>query len=387
MRNTNAVSDESDDGTDLDFVTAQFWKCNIKKKTKPTPMENCDLKLETETKLCVRSRDTCSTRRTPDNTSVNILSLLSKRTLSGKCHQNVKRNILNNFLPKSPSVVAQYSHKVFCGNYCGVGGNTFMTASQDCLIRLYDTQQGNFALTETLEARDVGWSVLDVAVSHAGDCLVYSSWNENLHLVNLSSETGDKDRQHLPLPLAPDDVQFCLFCVTFSDDDSEIIGGSNDGCIYIYDRGVDRRTNQIHAHHADVNTVCFMDQNTNVLASGADDGLCKIWDRRSLREDHPTPVGVLAGHVDGIAYISPKGDGRYLISNSKDQSIKLWDLRKFSNRDTVESGLRAVSGQRWDYRWQRVPKYVAKSRGVVTGDSSVMTYTGHTVLQTLIRYY
>ena len=94
-----------------------------------------------------------------------------------------------------------------------------------------------------------------------------------------------------------------------------------------------------------------MDENTNVLASGADDGLVKVWDRRSLREDNPKPVGVLAGHVDGVAYISPKGDGRHLISNSKDQSIKLWDLRKFSDKTTIEKGLKAVSGQRWDYRY------------------------------------
>ena len=33
------------------------------------------------------------------------------------------------------------------------------------------------------------------------------------------------------------------------------------------------------------------------------------------------------GHVDGIAFLDPKGDGRHLISNSKDQTIKLWDIR------------------------------------------------------------
>lgn len=32
---------------------------------------------------------------------------------------------------------------------------------------------------------------------------------------------------------------------------------------------------------------------------------------------------------------------RYLISNSKDQTIKLWDLRRFSSEETV---VRALSG-------------------------------------------
>ena len=80
------------------------------------------------------------------------------------------------------------------------------------------------------------------------------------------------------------------------------------------------------AHSADVNTVCFVDDNTNVLASGADDGIVKVtqaltchrviisvsqvWDRRSLRETEPRPVGQFCGHSDGLVYITSKGDGR-----------------------------------------------------------------------------
>jgi len=364
----------------------KFWKKHsVTSSTSSTSsvMESCDLKLETENNLAIEptsGSNQCTKRK---RRNCNIMNFIQNQSLNGGCLPNVKRRILSQFLPSQPTTVALYRHKVFCGKYCGNNGNMFMTASQDCMIRLFDTQNGNFAHKETIEARDVGWSVLDVAVSHAGDCLVYSSWSENLHSVKLTSD--ESQRSHVPLPVAPDDVQFCIFSVTFSQDDKEILGGSNDGCIYIYDRPSDQRSGQICAHSTDVNTVCFMDENTNVLASGADDGLVKIWDRRSLREDSPKPVGVLAGHVDGIAYISPKGDGRHLISNSKDQSIKLWDLRKFSDKSTIEQGLKAVSGQRWDYRWQRVPKYVHRDKTIVGGDTSVMTYTGHTVLQTLIR--
>jgi hypothetical protein len=41
------------------------------------------------------------------------------------------------------------------------------------------------------------------------------------------------------------------------------------------------------AHEDDVNAVAFVDTPTHVVASGGDDGLCKIWDRRALRESHP----------------------------------------------------------------------------------------------------
>lgn len=60
--------------------------------------------------------------------------------------------------------------------------------------------------------------------------------------------------------------------------------------------------------------------------------------------------------MDGITYIDSRGDGRYLISNSKDQSIKLWDVRVFSNEAAANESLKAVRNQPWDYRWQGVPK-------------------------------
>lgn len=75
-----------------------------------------------------------------------------------------------------------------------------------------------------------------------------------------------------------------------------------------------------------------------------------------MNETDPHPVGVLAGHMDGITYIDPRGDGRYLITNSKDQTIKLWDVRAFSDHNGEQNTRKAVANQNWDYRWQRVPK-------------------------------
>lgn len=37
------------------------------------------------------------------------------------------------------------------------------------------------------------------------------------------------------------------------------------------------------------------------------------------------------GHLEGITFLDSRGDGRYLISNGKDQTIKLWDIRKMSS--------------------------------------------------------
>lgn len=55
-----------------------------------------------------------------------------------------------------------------------------------------------------------------------------------------------------------------------------------------------------------MNAVAFADSSSQLLFSGSDDALCKVWDRRTLREDRPQPVGQLAGHRDGITFIHSK---------------------------------------------------------------------------------
>ena len=47
------------------------------------------------------------------------------------------------------------------------------------------------------------------------------------------------------------------------------------------------------------------------------------------------PAGKLVGHLEGITFIDSRGDGRYFISNSKDQTIKLWDIRTMSTTTSL----------------------------------------------------
>lgn len=284
------------------------------------------------------------------------------------------------FLPNYQAGLVYYPGKAFCGTFAR-NGDIFMTACQDCVIRIYDTSKGDFKQFKSVSARDVGWSILDMAVSPDGLYFVYSSWSQFLHLCNVFGE----HEVHEPLPLSPRDRRFCIFSLQFSCDGKDILGGANDSCLYVYDREAHQRSLKIRAHDGDVNAVAFADKTSQILFSAGDDGLCKVWDRRTLSERDPKPVGILAGHSNGIIFIDSKNDGRYLITNSKDQSIKLWDVRAFSSKEGVQATKMAVACQNWDYRWQRVPKKLLDLCDKLPGDTSLMTYKGHTVLQTHIR--
>lgn len=287
--------------------------------------------------------------------------------------------VFSHFLPNHLAFTDLYSQKAFCGIYSR-DGRLFMSACQDQRIRLYDCTYGAFRKFRSVKARDVGWSVLDVAFTPDGAHFLYSSWSDYIHICNIYGENGT----HTALDLRPDERRFAVFSLAVSSDGKEVLGGANYGCVYVFDMEQNKRTLKIEAHEDDVNAVAFADTSSHILFSGGDDAICKVWDRRTMREDDPRPVGILAGHQDGITFIDSKGDARYLISNSKDQTIKLWDMRRFSGHEGLEASRQAVTQQNWDYRWQQVPKK-AQRRSKLPGDTSLMTYRGHGVLHTLIR--
>lgn len=330
--------------------------------------------------ISLATRQACGITDGSNKYNLSIASMIQRRTIGPAFSVGEKCRISNSFLPNKMDQIAKYNSKIYCGSY-SKDGRLFITASQDKWLRVYHTHNGDFVHFKKIPARDVGWSILDTAFSPDGSTVVYSSWSECLYQCPIY---GDSNMQE-SLSLCPGMRRFCVFSLKFSNDGREILGGANDGYLYVYDRECHQRVFRIEGHEDDVNAVTFADGTSQIFYSAGDDGLCKVWDKRTLTETDPRPVGVLAGHMDGITYIDSRGDSRYLITNCKDQTIKLWDVRAFSGEIGESNTRKAVSSQNWDYRWQRVPKRMYKTRNLLEGDTSVMTYRGHSVLQTLIR--
>ncbi|KAG8455398.1 hypothetical protein GDO86_001550 [Hymenochirus boettgeri] len=342
----------------------------------------------------IRTQILLATGRHCTHRKNSIPRLLLERERTGCGFTMGERSrVTSHFLPNHVCATDSYSQKAFCGVY-SPDGSIFMSACQDQNIRLYDCRHGSFKKFRTVQARDVGWSVLDVAFTPDGGHFLYSSWSDYIHVCNIYGDT----ESHTALDLSPSERRFAVFSITVSSDGREVLGGVSCLCklhcavftgpmmavFMFYDREQATRTLKIVSHEDDVNAVSFADDSCHILYSGGDDALCKVWDRRTMREDDPKPVGILAGHQDGITFIDSKGDARYLLSNSKDQSIKLWDIRRFSGPEGLEASRRAVTQQNWDYRWQQVPKRALRKKRL-PGDTSLMTYRGHGVLHTLIR--
>ena len=159
------------------------------------------------------------------------------------------------------------------------------------------------------------------------------------------------------------------------------MGGTSDNSVYVHDIETQKSTLRIRGHSNEVNAVCFGDASSpHILYSGSDDALIKVWDRRSMGDSRE--AGVFMGHREGLTYVDSKGDGRYVLSNGKDQLMKLWDLRKMMSTERASKLDPIVQDNNFDYRHMVYPvdKYEPHPN-----DCSVVTFRGHSVLRTLIR--
>ncbi|KMT05828.1 hypothetical protein BVRB_7g165700 [Beta vulgaris subsp. vulgaris] len=302
-------------------------------------------------------------------------------TSADRCH------VASRYLPvKGPWLVDQMSSRAYVSQF-STDGSLFVTGFQGSHIRIYNVNKG-WKVQKNIVAKSLRWTITDTSLSPDQQYLVYSSMSPLVHIVDIGSAATESLANVTDIHDGLDFSQygessypFGIFCIKFSTDGRELVAGTSDDAIYVYDLEANKLSLRISAHTSDVNTVCFADESGHLIISGSDDNLCKVWDRRCFIA-RGKPAGVMLGHLEGITYIDSRGDGRYFISNGKDQCIKLWDVRKMSSNVTCDHISRTYE---WDYRWMDYPQQAKNVRH--PNDQSVATYEGHSVLRTLIRCY
>ncbi|XP_057776593.1 LEC14B protein-like isoform X2 [Salvia miltiorrhiza] len=322
---------------------------------------------------------------------ISTLKMLAGReaNLSGRGRFSLAdcRHVLSRYLPVyGPCIVDQMSTRAYVSQF-SADGSLLIAAFQGSQIRIYDVEKG-WKVRKNILARSLRWTITDTSLSPDQQWLVYASMSPVIQIVDAGSDTCESlaniTEVHDGLDLSSHDdggYSFGIFSLQFSTDGQEVVAGSSDGDIHVCDLNTKKVSLHISAHTSDVNSVCFVDESGHLIFSGSDDSFCKVWDRRCFAGSGK-PAGVLMGHLEGITFIDSRRDGRYLISNSKDQAIKLWDLRKMSSNSICYQGYRNYE---WDYRWMNYPQQARDFKH--PHDQSVATYKGHSVLRTLIRCY
>lgn len=308
----------------------------------------------------------------------SIVGGIRERELSST-YRNSHKHLGRHFVPKQHAKqLKQYEAEVYSGQY-SEDGTLFYTCTKDFRVHIYDARDTEkLKEIKTIHALSGQWTLTDANLSRDNQWIAYSSLTP---LVSLSSTDGYHDR-NIALNFNESRLGISrIWSIRFSGSGNELVAGSSaqseeDRSILLYDIERQKVIDSAGGHLDDVNAVCFADEGSNILISGSDDMSIRVWDRRTLHGEMAT--GVLVGHTEGVTYVSPKGDGRYLVSNGKDQCAKVWDIRTMVSPKVAED---TRLEPEYDYRnnfYPGVPRLHPE-------DCSVMTYRGHKVLRTLIR--
>jgi DDB1- and CUL4-associated factor 11 len=286
--------------------------------------------------------------------------------------------------------IIHYNSRCYSGQFSD-DGNFFFTCSQDFKVRMYDTSNPyDWKYYKTVDYPWGQWTITDASLSPDNRYLAYSSIR---HIVCLAPT--DPSDQSEPMTLDFSNMSrsagrrsflggatsFGIWSVRFSGDGREIVAGTGDRSVVVYDLETRQSILQLQNHDDDVNAVCYGDTSSpHILYSGSDDTTLRVWDRRSMGDGRE--AGVFIGHTEGLTYVDSKGDGRYVLSNGKDQMMKLWDLRKMMSPSKFDRLDLTKYTTGFDYRFM---PYTEEEYQPHPHDCSVVTFRGHRVLKTLIR--
>ena len=338
---------------------------------------------------------------TPGNRARDVLkanshihALLAERERGGGPHtppQAINRRLASLFIPEYPHLQSDHHDRGYVGKFTQSGAMYASAWQGSRVIALYETvlvgANEHMRLAKTIHCRTIQWTVCDMAITSDQRFVAYSTIAPIIHLASVGDLTSGAPTTsvanvtdiHETFHLREEDVEYGegVWAVRWSGQDDMILAGTSAGC-YLYDVRCNKVSRRFVGHHQDdVNAVCYGDESGNVFYSGSDDSIILAYDVRAKK-----PVGGFVGHVAGLTYLD-MAEGRWLLSNSKDQSAKLWDVRASmvpfaeAKKDRSSGDVRRLG---FDYRWQAPRRLPGHPR-----DKSVTTYRGHAVLQTLIR--
>lgn len=136
-------------------------------------------------------------------------------------------------------------------------------------------------------------------------------------------------------------------CVSLSSDDLRAASGGKDSSVAVWDVETGKKTTEFrsqfyHPHfRQDVSSApghvgpvyavtVADDQGGNIVVSGGEDGLVRIWDARMGKQ-----AEALRGHRGSVTCLSFRTGSSQLFSGSKDRTVKIWDIGQMAYVETL----------------------------------------------------
>ena len=112
-------------------------------------------------------------------------------------------------------------------------------------------------------------------------------------------------------------AEVLTLCVAFSQDGQQIVSGSNDRIIRVWNATTGAMEGSLFTGHTgSVNSIAFSHDGQRIV-SGSDDHTIRVWNATTgAMEGSP-----LTGHTDSVNAVAFSRDGQRIISGSSDETI------------------------------------------------------------------
>ncbi|KAE9394627.1 hypothetical protein BT96DRAFT_886390 [Gymnopus androsaceus JB14] len=175
-------------------------------------------------------------------------------------------------------------------------------------------------------------SALPVLRSFLGEGSTWNTWVQNIPKL-----TGHASLNQLVVISHGSEV----YSVAFSPDGTQIVSGSYDKSVRIWDASTGKEMHKLEGHTSWVSSVAFSPDGTQIV-SGSYDQSVRIWDASTGKEMHKLEghthssvriwdastgkeMHKLEGHTHLVNSVAFSPDGTQIVSGSDDQSVRIWD--------------------------------------------------------------
>jgi WD40 repeat protein len=154
--------------------------------------------------------------------------------------------------------------------------------------------------------------------------------------------------------------------VAFSPDGTQIVSGSYDKTVRLWDTVTGAALQTLEGHSGLVRSVAFSPDGTQVV-SGSDDKTVRLWDAAT-----GAALQTLKGHSSHIRSVAISPDGTQVVSGSDDKMVRLWDTATGAALQTLEGYSDSVNSVAFSPDGKLLPTLRVSNHWVVESEANIL---------------